>query len=177
MSAPDDENSKHQMYAPKRIREQPRIPAASPMRVDSPATSPSHAQLEDDRRSHSVRGDLAEEERRRVYEPEPIQPLSSRREYSWLRLINWIAIAVACTALIVIIGTVTKPLWETWVTQPPLQASRLSDRFAMGNTPAGHCHWSCGIVWSAAVEQRAGTAGSGSTARAKFHQHSRSGGN
>jgi hypothetical protein len=133
MSTPvnDDENSKHQLYAPKRIREQARNPVASPMRVDSPDTSPSHEQPEDYRRSHSVRRDLAEEERRRVYEPEPIQPLSPPREYSWVRLINWIVIAVACITLIVIIGTVAKPLWETWITQPPLQASKPSDRVTM----------------------------------------------
>jgi hypothetical protein len=102
MSAPvnDDENSKHQLYAPKRIREQTGNPAGSPMRIESPATSPSHTQLEDDWRARSVRRDLAEEERRQVYEPEPIRPLTPQREYSWVRLINWIVIAVACTALI-----------------------------------------------------------------------------
>jgi ABC-type branched-subunit amino acid transport system substrate-binding protein len=139
MSGPvsDDESSTHQMYAPKRIREQPRIPVSSQLRVDSPATSPSHPQLEGGRGSPSFGGDLEDEVPRRSYEPELIsQPQARQREYFWLRLINWIVIAVACTVLIVMIGTITKPTWEAWVTQPPLQASRLSDRFAMNNAPA-----------------------------------------
>src|SRR5262245_12054283 len=138
MSAPvnDDNNSKHQLYAPKRIREQSRIGAASPVHVDSPTTSPSHAQVEGDRRPYSVRGDFTAEAGRRVYEPEPIQPLSPRREYSWVRLINWFVIAVACIALLVIVGTIAKPLLETWFTHTPLQASKPSDRVAMSNAPA-----------------------------------------
>jgi len=140
MGAPvnDDESSKHQLYVPKRLREQQRIPTSSQQRVDSPATSPSHGQLEGDRRSPSS-GRAPEEEvsRRRLYDPEPIfQPPPRQREYFWLRLVNWIAISVACAVLVVIIGTMTKPLWEGWITQPPLKASRLSDRFAMSNAPA-----------------------------------------
>jgi hypothetical protein len=151
MSGPvsDDESSTHQMYAPKRIREQPRIPLSSHLRVDSPATSPSHPQLEGGRGSPSFGGDLEDEVPRRPYEPEPIsQPQAREREYFWLRLINWIVIAVACTVLLVIIGAITKPLWQEWVTQPPLEASKLSDRFAMNSVPADTA---TGIVESSLV--------------------------
>src|SRR6516165_7266816 len=115
MSAPidEDESSGHQMYAPKRMREQTRVPPVPQVRVESPATSPSHPQLEGDRRPPSFREDLEDEVRRRPYEPEPIsQPQPRLRAYFGLRLINWIMIAVACTTLSVIIGTITKPLWE-----------------------------------------------------------------
>jgi ABC-type branched-subunit amino acid transport system substrate-binding protein len=138
MSAPidEDESSGHQMYAPKRLREQAHIRSTS-LHVDSPPTSPSHPQLKSDRRSPSFGEDLEDEVPRQPYEPEPIsQPQPRRREYFGLRLINWIVIAVACTTLSVIIGAFTKPLWEGWVTQPQQQASRLSDRFAMSNAPA-----------------------------------------
>jgi branched-chain amino acid transport system substrate-binding protein len=136
MSAPidEDESSGHQMYAPKRLGEQAHIRPTS-LQVDSPPMSPSHPQLKGDRRSPPGE-DSEDEVPRRPYEPEPIsQPQPRRREYFGLRLINWIVIAVACTTLSVIIGTITKPLWEGWVSQPQQQAS-LSDRFAMSNAPA-----------------------------------------
>ena len=43
MSAPvsDDENSNHQMYAPKSLRERTSIPRAQQLRVDLPRISPS----------------------------------------------------------------------------------------------------------------------------------------
>ena len=111
MSGPvsDNKTPGHQMYAPNTVTQQ---------RVDSPPmspshaqVSPSHAQVQADRRSPSFGEDLEDEVRRQPYEPEPIsQPQSRRREYFGLRLINWIVIAVACTTLSVIIGTITKPL-------------------------------------------------------------------
>ena len=73
---------------------------------------------------------------RRPYEPEPVsQPQLGRRGYSVRRLISWFAIVAAWTALIVIIATITKPLWQGLGTQPPLQASKVSDRLAVNNAP------------------------------------------
>jgi ABC-type branched-subunit amino acid transport system substrate-binding protein len=50
--------------------------------------------------------------------------------------ISWLAIVAACTALIVVIATITKPLWQAqqYADQAP-QASRLSDRLAASNAP------------------------------------------
>ena len=64
------------------------------------------------------------------------QPDLRRRGYSVLRLISWVAIVAACTGLIVMIAIITKPLWPGLGTQPPLQASRLSDRLWANNAPA-----------------------------------------
>ena len=80
---------------------------------------------------------MEDEVPRRLYEPEPVsQPHLRRRGYSVLRLISWLAIVAACTGLIVMIAIITKPLWPGLGTQPPLQASRLSDRLAANNAPA-----------------------------------------
>jgi branched-chain amino acid transport system substrate-binding protein len=65
---------------------------------------------------------------RRLYEREPVsQPQLQRRWYSVLRLISWIVMVVACTSLIVLIATITKPLWQDL-------ASRLSDHLAVNKT-------------------------------------------
>jgi len=56
-------------------------------------------------------------------------------------LINWLAIGAACTALIVIIATITKPLWQgagaerDTASEAP-KASRLFGRPAVNNAPA-----------------------------------------
>jgi branched-chain amino acid transport system substrate-binding protein len=63
-----------------------------------------------------------------LYEREPLsQPRLQRRRYSGPRLISWIVMVVACTALIVLIAAITKPFWHDL-------ASRLSDRLAMNKT-------------------------------------------
>jgi branched-chain amino acid transport system substrate-binding protein len=82
---------------------------------------------------------LENEVPRRLYEPEPVsEPQLRRRGYSVLGLISWLAIAAACTALIVMIATITKPLWQGSGAQrsEAPQASRLSDRLAANNAPA-----------------------------------------
>jgi hypothetical protein len=85
----------------------------------------------------SSEGDLEEKLSRRLHEPELVsQPDLRRRGYSVLRLVNWVAIVAACTGLIVMIAIITKPLWPGLGTQPPLQTSRLSDRFWANNAPA-----------------------------------------
>jgi branched-chain amino acid transport system substrate-binding protein len=149
MSAPvnDDESSKHQMYAPKRLREQPRIPAASPLRVNSPPMSPSHAKVQGEWRetsgSSSSGGGSESEVRRRLYEPEAVfQPQPQRRGYSVLTLFGWLAIVASCTAvLIMVIAATTKPLWQGSGAQRDTgseapEASRLSGPLAVNKAPA-----------------------------------------
>jgi branched-chain amino acid transport system substrate-binding protein len=140
MSAPisDDDNSGHQMYAPKRLREQTRVPPASQLSVDSPPMSPpSHAQVQGDRRSPSSGEDLEDEVPRRLYEPEAVSQPQPRRRGSLLGLISGLAIVAACmTVLIMIIAPITKSLWQGPGAQSPLSAFGLSDRLAAINPPA-----------------------------------------
>src|SRR6516165_3988525 len=119
MSAPvnDDENSNHQMYAPKRLREHTRIPRAAQLRIDSPQISP--AQPQGDRQQeygsrYSEEG-LENEVRQRVYEREAIPlPQPRRRGFSVLMWISGLAVAAACIAvLIVMFATSFGPLWDT----------------------------------------------------------------
>jgi branched-chain amino acid transport system substrate-binding protein len=149
MSAPinDDESSTHQMYAPKRLREQPRIPATSPLRVTSPPMSPSHAKVQGEwgetSGSPSSGGGLENAVRRRPYEPAAVyQPKPQRRRYSVLTLLSWLAIVASCTAvLIMLIVATTKPFWQgsgarrdTGSEAP--QATRLSGPLAVNKAPA-----------------------------------------
>src|ERR1700730_5197094 len=142
MSAPvsDNESSGHQMYAPKKLREEPRIPAASQLRTASPPMSPSHAG--ETSRLRSSGGGLENEVPRRLYEPDAVpEPQPQRRGYSLLTLISWLAIVASCiVVLIMLIPAITKPLWQGTGAQGDTgseapQASRLSDRLAASNAP------------------------------------------
>jgi branched-chain amino acid transport system substrate-binding protein len=152
MSAPisDDESSGHRMYAPKRLREQTRILPAPQPRVDSPRISPPHAQVQrelgDTSRLHSSAGGLQNE-------PEAVpQPQLRRRGM----LIGWIAIIAACAAvLIVLIATITKPLWQGLVARRDagsevLQASKPFDHPAANKAPA---HGVTGIAATSGEQQ------------------------
>jgi branched-chain amino acid transport system substrate-binding protein len=115
MSAPvgDDENSNHQMYAPKSLREHTRIPRAPQLR-DSPRISPSQPQgdrQEEYGLSYSE-GDLENEVRRRLYEREAVPLPQRRRGYSVLMLISGLAIGAAFAMLIVMFATNTNPIWQ-----------------------------------------------------------------
>jgi branched-chain amino acid transport system substrate-binding protein len=138
-----DESSGHHMYAPKRLREQPRIPLAPQLRVDSPQSS--QRDWGETSRLHSSAGGLESEVRERLYEPEAVlqpQPQLRRRGYSALRLFGWSAIVASCTALlIIVIAAATKPLWQGTGPQrdngsEAPQAPRLSDRLAVNKAPA-----------------------------------------
>src|SRR3974390_1446482 len=149
MSAPisDDENSEHQMYAPKRLpREQTRIPPAPQLRIDSRSMSPSHGQVlresEETSRLHSSGGDLENEVPRRVYEPEAsFQPQPRRRRYTMLELISGIAIITACTAvLIMVIPNIMSKYWQSSGVQRNAEsevpkASRQSDQLVVNKVP------------------------------------------
>jgi Periplasmic binding protein len=149
MSAPvsDDESIEHQKYAPKRFREQARMPVASQLRVNSPPMYPSHAKVQGEwgetSGSPSSGGGLENEMRRRPYEPEAeYQPQPQRRRYSVLTLLSWIAIVASCTAvLIMLIVATTKPFWQGSGARrdtgsEALQASRLSGPLAVNKAPA-----------------------------------------
>jgi len=131
----EDENSEHQMYAPSKLQqEQPRLPAAPQLRVNSPPMSPSRTQVQDDWRSASSKEDLENEA--------VSQPLPKRRGYSALTLFAWFAIVGSCIAiLIMVIAATTKPLWQDSGRQRDTgseipQASTLSDRFVLDKTAA-----------------------------------------
>src|SRR3974377_2187983 len=92
----EDENAKHQMYAPRKLQqEQPRLPAAPQLRVNSPPMSPSRTQVQDDWRSASSAEDLQNEA--------VSQPLPKRRGYSALTLFAWFAIVASCTAILIMV--------------------------------------------------------------------------
>jgi branched-chain amino acid transport system substrate-binding protein len=140
MSTPanDEENSGHQTYAPKKLGEQPRISAASQLRVTSPPMAPSRA-----REKSRLPSFLEGEAGRGPHEPEAgSQPKMQRRGYSVRTWISWLAIAGSCMAvLIMVIVATTKPLWQGSGPQrdtgsEPPQASRLSDRLAVTMAPA-----------------------------------------
>jgi branched-chain amino acid transport system substrate-binding protein len=138
------QENQQQAYAPK--RPQPRITAASQLRVNSPPVSPSHAQLRGAREGtvglpYSEAG-LENQVRRRQYDEEafPPQPQAQRRRYSVPTLIGWVAILASCTAVLVMaIAAITKPAWQPTGAQRDAeapQASRLPGRLAAVRTPA-----------------------------------------
>jgi len=147
MSSPVDDNqsSGHQMYAPKSLREQPRIPATSLLRSASTGVSPSRAQSEGrDTREPlpSFGGGFENEVPRRVYEPEAsLQPQPRRRRYTALELISGIAIITACTAvLIMVIPNIMSKYWQSSgvlrnaESEVP-KASRQSDQLVVNKMP------------------------------------------
>ena len=138
MSAPnsDDENSNHQMYAPKSLREHTRIPRAPQLRVDSPRISPSQPQG-DRQEEYGLpysEGGLENEVRRRLHEREAVPlPQLRRRRFSAAMLIGKLAIAAACIAvLIVMFTTFVEPLWQS--TNAQLGSS---DRPTANKAPTG----------------------------------------
>jgi branched-chain amino acid transport system substrate-binding protein len=148
MSTPisdDDKSEQLLKYAPKRLREQPRNPAASPLRSSSPPVSPSHAQAQDDRQEalpSIVRG-WESEVRRPLYEAEAeSQPKLRRRRYTMLELISGIATITACTAvLIMVIPNIMSHYWQSSGAQrgasSEAQVSSVSRPLAASTTPAG----------------------------------------
>ena len=134
MSAPvgDDDSSDHLLkYAPQKLREQPRTPAAPQSRSASP-TSASHAQ---------VHGNGGGEE---IYEPVArFRPQLRRRRYTMLELISGIAMIPACTAvLIMVVPNIMKTYWQGSGVQRDAasdvpQASRQSDQLVTNKAPAG----------------------------------------
>jgi branched-chain amino acid transport system substrate-binding protein len=142
----DNESSGHRKYAPKRLREQPRIPAVSHVRSALPPISPSHAQAQggDSREAFpSSAGGLENEVRQALYEPEVAsQPQLRPRGYSVLMLISGLAIGAVCTAmLIVMFAPNTNPIWQGTGAQRDAssevsQAAKLADHPAANKAAA-----------------------------------------
>jgi ABC-type branched-subunit amino acid transport system substrate-binding protein len=141
MSAPtgDDENSELRKYAPKRLREQPQMPAAEQLYVASAPTVPSSTHVHQDRRTTSefvsaidqLDADL---QRRAAAAPR-------RRKNSELALIGRIAVVVAFAALVAFLAVFAKPLWQDArallnADSQTLEASKPSDRLTANNAPA-----------------------------------------
>jgi branched-chain amino acid transport system substrate-binding protein len=135
-SIDDDENSEASRYA-KRLREQPRMPAAEQLFVTSAPTVPSSTHVHQDRLKNSeFVSDLdqmgADLQRRMAAAPR-------RRENSALAMIGRIAVVIifAALALLVIFA---KPLWQSArallnADSQTLQASKPSDRLTANNAP------------------------------------------
>src|SRR5450759_4339925 len=127
MSAPvgDDENSELSKYAPKRLREQPPMPAAERPYVASAPTAPSSTDVHQDRRTTSEfasglahldvasLADLNAELRRRMAAgQEPVPEPPRRPEDRELTLIGRIAVVVTFAALVALLAVFAKPLWQ-----------------------------------------------------------------
>src|ERR1035441_2833396 len=132
----DDENSEASRYA-KRLREQPRMPAAEQLFIRSLSTVPSSTHVHQDRLTNSESvSDIdqmgADLQRRMAAAPR-------RRENSALAMIGRIAVVIifAALALVVIFA---KPLLQSArallnADSQTLQASKPSDRLTANNAP------------------------------------------
>ena len=130
MSTPvgDDENSKHQMYGPNRLREQTRLTRAPQVRVDSPRISPSQPQGE---RQEEYGLSYTEGEREAVPLPQ------RRRAFSTLMLLGGLGIAAACIAvLVVMFPSFMQPLWQNTNAQLGPSDHPTVSRAPTGNTGA-----------------------------------------
>jgi hypothetical protein len=127
MSTPasDNESSGHKAFAPKKLREQPRIPAVSQLRAGSSPMSPSHT-------GEALPSSLKSEAVLQPYAPEAgSQPQMQRRRYFVPTWISWLMVVASCAAMLIMFA---KPLWHGLSVQrdgssesPPL---KLSDRLA-----------------------------------------------
>ena len=136
-SIDDDENSEASRYA-KRLREQPRMPAAEQLFVTSAPTVPSSTHVHQDRLKNSeFVSDIdqmgADLQRRMAAAPR-------RRENSALAMIGRIAVVIIFAALVVLLVIFAKPLWQSArallnADSQTLQASKPSDRLTANNAP------------------------------------------
>ncbi|HWJ17845.1 MAG TPA: ABC transporter substrate-binding protein [Geobacterales bacterium] len=105
MSAPigDDKHSDYSKYAPKRLREQPPLPAAERPYVTSAPTVPSPTPMHQDRRATAEFASW----------PEPIpEPPPQLLEDTNVALIGRIAVVVTFAAAVALLLIFAKPLWQ-----------------------------------------------------------------
>ena len=105
MSAPigDDKHSDYSKYAPKRLREQPPLPAAERPYVTSAPTVPSPTPMHQDRRATAEFASW----------PEPIpEPPPQLLEDTNVALIGRIAVVVTFAAAVALLVIFAKPLWQ-----------------------------------------------------------------
>jgi branched-chain amino acid transport system substrate-binding protein len=127
MSTPasGNESSGHKAFAPKKLREQPCIPAVSRLRAGSSSMSPSHT-------GEALPSFLKSEAVLQPYAPEAVsQPQMQRRRYFVPTWMSWLMVVASCAAMLIMFA---KPLWhgssvrrDTSSEAPPL---KLSDRLA-----------------------------------------------
>ena len=141
MSAPisDDQYSDYSKYAPKRLREQPRMPAAEQLYVASAPTVPSSTHVHQDRLTNSEFVSAIDQLDADLQRKVAAAP--RRRESSELALIGRIAGVVAFAALLAFLAVFAKPLWQgarALLNADPqtLEASKPSDRLTANNAPA-----------------------------------------
>jgi len=125
----DPENSR---YAPKRFREQPRMPAVPQLYVSSLPAAPSSTDVDEDRPTKSELTSWPEA----VWEPPP-----RRWTDSIMPLIGRITKVVSFAALVALVTILAKPLWQGADTPPNAdsqtsQAAKPSDRLTANNAPA-----------------------------------------
>ena len=134
MSAPisdDGKDSEHSKYAPKRFREQPRMPAATQLYVTSAPTVPSSTDVDQDRRTRSEFASWPE----RISEP------PRRWADEAMTLIGRIVVVVSFAALVALLTIFAKPLWQGAgallnADSQTSQAAKPSDRLTANNAPA-----------------------------------------
>jgi branched-chain amino acid transport system substrate-binding protein len=136
-SIDDDENSEASRYA-KRLREQPRMPAAEQLFVTSAPTVPSSTHVHQDRLTNSESvsdiDQLAADLLRRM------TAAPRRRENSALAMIGRIAVVSIFAVLVALLVIFAKPLWQGArallnADSQTLQASKPSDRLTANNAP------------------------------------------
>ena len=136
MSAPisdDGNDSEHSTYAPKRFREQPRMPAAAQFYVKSAPTVPSPTDVDQDRQTRSEFAPWPE----RISEP------SRRWGDKAMTLMGRIVVVVAFAALVALLTVFAKPLWQGAgvllnADSQTSQAAKPSDRLTANNAPANN---------------------------------------
>jgi branched-chain amino acid transport system substrate-binding protein len=135
MSAPisdDGRDSENSKYAPRRLREQSRMPAATQLYGSSAPAVPSSTDLDQDR---PTRSELA------PWPEANFKPPPRRWANSAMSLIGRITKVVSFAALVALATMLAKPLWQGADTPPnadsqALDASKQSERRAAINAPA-----------------------------------------
>jgi Periplasmic binding protein len=137
VSIGDNENSELSKDA-KRLREQPRMPAAEQLFVTSAPTVPSSTHVHQDRLTNSESvsdiDQLAADLQRRM------TAAPRRRENSALAMIGRIAVVSIFAVLVALLVIFAKPLWQGArallnADSQTLQASKPSDRLTVNNAP------------------------------------------
>ena len=124
----DSENSK---YAPRRFREQPRMPTGPQLYVSSLPAVPSSTDID---RDGPTKSELTS------WPEATLEPPPRRWGDSTITLIGRITKVVSFAALVALVTILTRPLWQGADTLPnadskTLEASKLSDRLAAINAP------------------------------------------
>ena len=132
MSAPssdDGEDFENSKYAPKRFREQPRMPAAAQRYVTS---APAVLSSTDEHQDRPTESELAS------WSETSWEPPRRRVADSIMALIGRITKVVSFAALVVLVTILAKPLWQGAPNEgsQTSQAAKPSDRLAAVNAPA-----------------------------------------